>query len=75
MNLLLDMNLSPTLAELLSSHGHDVVHWAEVGDYRATDVAILTWARAHGRVLVTHDLHDVPEGAQLIRLDGDTESA
>ena len=56
MNLLLDMNLSPTLAGLLSSHGHDVVHWAEVGDYRATDVAILTWARAHGRVLVTHDL-------------------
>jgi putative thiamine transport system ATP-binding protein len=26
-------------------------------------------------VLVTHDLHDVPEGAQLIRLNGDTESA
>ncbi len=57
MNLLLDMNLSPVLTRLLSTHGHDVVHWAEVGDYRATDVAILTWARAHGRVLVTHDLH------------------
>ena len=26
-------------------------------------------------VLVTHDLHDVPEGAQLIRLDGDLETA
>ena len=25
-------------------------------------------------VLVTHDLHDVPEGAQLIRLDGGTEN-
>ncbi len=25
-------------------------------------------------VLVTHDLHDVPEGAQLIRLDGDPET-
>ena len=56
MNLLLDMNLSPALAELLSRRGHDVVHWAEVGDYRATDVAILMWARTHGRVLVTHDL-------------------
>ncbi|MDO8835072.1 MAG: DUF5615 family PIN-like protein [Vicinamibacterales bacterium] len=56
MNLLLDMNLSPTLADLLSSSGHDVVHWAEIGDYRAPDVAILAWAREHHRVLVTHDL-------------------
>ena len=56
MNLLLDMNLSPVLARLLSSHGHDVVHWSEVGDYRATDVTILAWASEEGRVLVTHDL-------------------
>ena len=56
MNLLLDMNLSPVLARLLSSHGHDVVHWSEVGDYRATDVTILAWASEQGRVLVTHDL-------------------
>jgi predicted nuclease of predicted toxin-antitoxin system len=55
-NLLLDMNLSPVLARLLSSHGHDVVHWSEVGDYRATDVTILAWASEQGRVLVTHDL-------------------
>ncbi len=56
MNLLLDMNLSPVLASPLSSLGHDVVHWSEVGDYRATDVTILAWAREHDRVLVTHDL-------------------
>ena len=56
MNLLLDMNLSPVLAGLLSSHGHDVVHWSEVGDSRATDVTILAWARERERVLVTHDL-------------------
>ncbi len=49
------MNLSPVLARLLSSHGHDVVHWSEVGDYRATDVTILAWASEQGRVLVTHD--------------------
>jgi predicted nuclease of predicted toxin-antitoxin system len=55
-NLLLDMNLSPALAGLLSSLGHDVVHWSEVGDYRATDVVIMAWAKAHERVLVTHDL-------------------
>ena len=56
MNLLLDMNLSPTLAGLLSDSGHDVVHWAEIGDHRAPDVSILAWAREHHRVLVTHDL-------------------
>jgi predicted nuclease of predicted toxin-antitoxin system len=55
-NLLLVMNLSPVLARLLSSRGHDVVHWSEVGDYRATDVTILAWASEQGRVLVTHDL-------------------
>jgi predicted nuclease of predicted toxin-antitoxin system len=54
--LLLDMNLSPTLAGLLSSHGHNVVHWSTVGDHSATDAAILAWAREHARVLVTHDL-------------------
>lgn len=56
MNLLLDMNLSPVLARLLSSHGHDVVHWSEVGDHRATDVTILAWASEAGRVPGTHDL-------------------
>jgi predicted nuclease of predicted toxin-antitoxin system len=40
----------------LAGYGHDVVHWSEVGDHRATDVAILHWAGEHGRVLVTHDL-------------------
>jgi predicted nuclease of predicted toxin-antitoxin system len=53
---LLDMNLSPAAADLLSSHGHDVLHWSDVGDYRATDAVVLAWARAHDRVLVTHDL-------------------
>jgi len=55
-NLLPDMNLSPALAKLLSSHGHDVVHWSDAGDDRAADVTILAWAREQGRVLVTHDL-------------------
>lgn len=56
MNLVLDMNLSPALAAMISQHGHDVLHWSEVGDQRAPDLAILRWAREHGRVLVTHDL-------------------
>jgi predicted nuclease of predicted toxin-antitoxin system len=54
--LVLDMNLSPALAAMISQHGHDVLHWSEVGDQRAPDLTILRWAREHGRVLVTHDL-------------------
>jgi predicted nuclease of predicted toxin-antitoxin system len=54
--LLLDMNLSPDLAPGIAAYGHDVVHWSHIGDHRATDVSILSWAREHGRVLVTHDL-------------------
>lgn len=56
MKLLLDMNLSPGLAAVLSAAGHDVVHWADVGDFRAPDTAILRWADTNQRVLVTHDL-------------------
>lgn len=56
MKLLLDMNVSPDLAPDIAALGHDVVHWSHVGDPRATDVSILSWAREHGRVLVTHDL-------------------
>jgi predicted nuclease of predicted toxin-antitoxin system len=55
-NLLLDMNLSPALAGLLSNSGHDVVHGSQIGNHRAPDAAILAWAREHDRVLVTHDL-------------------
>ena len=50
------MNLSPDLAPALAAHGHDVVHWSHVGDARAPDESVLAWARAHGRVVVTHDL-------------------
>ena len=50
------MNVSPDLAPAIASRGHDVVHWCNVGDHRATDLSIVNWAREHGRVLVTHDL-------------------
>ncbi|MFO7692680.1 MAG: DUF5615 family PIN-like protein [Vicinamibacterales bacterium] len=56
MKLVRDMNLSPDLAPAIAAHGHDVVHWVHVGDPGAPDESVLAWARAHGRVLVTHDL-------------------
>jgi predicted nuclease of predicted toxin-antitoxin system len=56
LRLLVDMNLSPEWVEELSRHGHDAVHWSGVGDPRAADTAIMTWAAAQGRVVFTHDL-------------------
>ena len=53
MRLLLDANLSPRLAEPLAAAGHDVVHVADVGLLRATDVEIVRWCVAQRRVAVT----------------------
>jgi predicted nuclease of predicted toxin-antitoxin system len=56
MKFVLDMNHSPEWARVLESHGLEAVHWSEVGDPRASDAAILSWARDNERVVVTHDL-------------------
>jgi len=42
--ILLDMNLSPLWAGFLSSSGFPAVHWAEIGDARASDASIVDWA-------------------------------
>jgi predicted nuclease of predicted toxin-antitoxin system len=56
MKLLLDMNLAPDWCGVLGREGFDAVHWSAVGDGRATDAIVMAWARANGRVVVTHDL-------------------
>lgn len=56
MNLVVDMNLSPAWCETLRADGHDARHWSDVGDPRAPDAAIMTWARAHDCLVLTHDL-------------------
>lgn len=54
--IVVDMNLSPDWTPLLQRHGWSAVHWASVGDPRATDRTIMDWAVAHGYVVFTHDL-------------------
>jgi predicted nuclease of predicted toxin-antitoxin system len=54
--ILVDMNLSPEWAPLLSGHGWEAIHWSTVGDPRAPDSVITAWARAKGYVVFTHDL-------------------
>ncbi|VAX06640.1 hypothetical protein MNBD_GAMMA26-414 [hydrothermal vent metagenome] len=56
MKLLLDMNLSPLLVCLLGQHGHEVVHWSDIGDPRTADRTIFEWAAKNNHVVLTHDL-------------------
>lgn len=56
MKLVIDMNLSPEWVAVLQRHGWEAVHWSTVGNPRATDAEIMTWAKATGHVVFTHDL-------------------
>ena len=42
--------------EALRANGWEALHWSEAGDPRATDRAIMEWARTNGYVIFTHDL-------------------
>jgi predicted nuclease of predicted toxin-antitoxin system len=54
--LLVDMSLSPAWVDALAKHGWPAVHWSAVGDPRATDRTVMTWARERRYVVVTHDM-------------------
>ncbi len=56
MKLVVDANLPPKWVEFLSARGVEAVHWAQVGDLRATDATIMKWARDKGYVVFTSDL-------------------
>jgi predicted nuclease of predicted toxin-antitoxin system len=56
MKILLDMNISPLWKEPLAAVGWQVFHWSEIGDIRAPDVVIMTWARENDFLVFTHDL-------------------
>ena len=56
MKLLLDMNLSPVLAESLSRCGFTAEHWSKIGSPTAEDREIMRWAKENDYVVVTFDL-------------------
>lgn len=56
MKFVIDMNLSPSLAKLIHSKGWEAVHWAAVGNPRATDRTIMKWALDNGYIVLTNDL-------------------
>lgn len=50
------MNLSVEWIPVLEQAGWPAVHWSAVGDPRADDATIMTWALTHGYGVFTHDL-------------------
>ena len=56
MKFVVDMNLSPAGCAPLCAEGWEAVHWSRVGNPRAADEEILSWAAREGRVVLTHDL-------------------
>lgn len=56
MNIVVDMNLSPSWVPVLRQAGHQVLHWREAGEPDAPDRLIMEWARIHGYIVFTHDL-------------------
>ena len=56
MKVLIDMNLSPSWVQALEDHGFEALHWSSVGDDRAPDSIVLSWAQDNGFVVFTNDL-------------------
>jgi predicted nuclease of predicted toxin-antitoxin system len=56
MKLLVDMNLSPRWVDLFISAGLEAAHWATLGVRTASDAEIMSFARTHDYVVLTHDL-------------------
>lgn len=50
------MNISPKWVELLAAHGHETVHWSNIGAPGASDATIMDWARDHDHVVMTSNL-------------------
>jgi predicted nuclease of predicted toxin-antitoxin system len=56
MKLLIDMNLSPRWARLLTEAGIQSAHWSMLGVNNASDSEIMSYALANDYVVLTHDL-------------------
>ncbi len=56
MRFLVDMPLSPDLAQWLRAEGHDAVHAKDLSMHQTPDAEILRAATSDGRIIVTADL-------------------
>lgn len=69
MKFLVDMPVSPELAQWLNENGHDAVHASDIGLYKTKDKEILSEAKKQSRIIITADL-DFP---QLLALSNTQE--
>ena len=56
MKLLIDMNLPPRLASLITGKGIESTHWYTIGAPDATDTEIMSYARENNYIVLTCDL-------------------
>lgn len=56
MNFLVDMNLSPNWADLLTGAGFTAVHWSDEGAPNASDHELMSWAAEREYIVLTADL-------------------
>lgn len=56
MKVVVDNCLPVSWAERLRAAGHEAQAWRDLGPANAPDEVIIQWARAHGAVVLTHDL-------------------
>ena len=56
MKILIDMNLSPDWVQVFTKYNIESVHWSTVGDPRATDRVIMSWAKNNSYIVFTNDL-------------------
>ena len=56
LRIVVDMNLSVEWIPMLEQAGWVAVHWSSIGDPRADDATIMSWAATHDHVVFTHDL-------------------
>ncbi len=56
MKVLLDMNLPPKLAGLLSRHGIEAVHWYHIGAPDADDSELMAYALENNYVIISCDM-------------------
>ena len=56
MTLLLDMNISPKLVDLLHLRSINAIHWISIGESNASDAKIMEHAFQNNCIVVTYDL-------------------
>ncbi|MEO6022777.1 MAG: DUF5615 family PIN-like protein [Burkholderiales bacterium] len=56
MKLIVDMNLSPRWARMLTDEGFEAAHWSTLGGSYAPDSEIMAYARGNDCVVITPDL-------------------